>query len=99
MIDHHPKIDKERFRGEYTQRCIDSWTSIGTDTMSVPVQIESYLKRHIVVPCDCDYEGCEGWGMVPLSCYADWLELDGEWFLEPEELRKEKERHPVPGVS
>lgn len=44
---------KEQFIRGYCGRAGVSWDQLS--------------KHFHAVPCDCDYEGCEGWAMVPLS--------------------------------
>jgi hypothetical protein len=41
-------------------------------------QLSELAEYRVIVPCDCDYEGCEGWGMVPrdvLLPYDERLEI------------------------
>lgn len=35
--------------------------------------VAEYRKRYRVVPCDCDYEECQGWGSFTLT-----IEICGE---------------------
>ena len=50
-------ITKEEFIKTYCERSNISW--------------ETLSQRCIVVSCDCDYEGCQGWGMVSKSLQED----------------------------
>lgn len=33
----------------------------------------TYLQSHHVVECDCDYDQCQGWAMVPNG----WTDING----------------------
>ena len=35
---------------------------------------EELSKWRACIPCNCDYEGCTGWGMVPHACVDISLE-------------------------
>ena len=51
-------LSAAEFEAQYLERC-----QAGSPTMTLD-NLRSHRK---VVPCGCDYEGCEGWGMVPLD--------------------------------
>lgn len=46
--------------------------------------IEELRKRRVVRPCDCDYEGCQGWQMVP-TIYADEFDREHAGIADDEE--------------
>lgn len=58
------KITAEQFEREYAERC--------------GVSVEELRSwGRVVAPCECDYEGCEGWASVSKDQLADHLRFYG----------------------
>lgn len=53
-----PRISRDEFIKCYCERAGKSW--------------ETLQEFRAVVRCRCDYDGCEGWAMVPYSCVDDY---------------------------
>lgn len=49
-----PEISREDFIRDY---CLRSG-----------ITVSQQMERFDAVPCECDYELCEGWKMVPREC-------------------------------
>lgn len=60
-------MDKEAFEKGYCERS--------------GISREFYNENYVTLPCDCDYEGCEGWACInndPVSIHAhnhEWDEM------------------------
>lgn len=71
-------MDKEEFERGYCERS--------------GITREEYERHYVTLPCDCDYEECEGWACVinhPVHIHAhnrDWDKM-GE-ALEKESLER-----------
>jgi hypothetical protein len=35
---------------------------------------EEFMSTQVVIPCDCDYEGCKGWQVIDKNLYE--FEID-----------------------
>lgn len=65
-LDLRPWITADEFESQYAARCGQS---------------VEWLREHgrVVRPCDCDYEGCEGWQSVGQQI-ADDMDEDARVF-------------------
>lgn len=69
--NHNPKVTLEEFARDYIKESGKSREFIS--------------KYKVIVPCDCDWGGCRGWGAVPRAfAHEDYEPQDiHEWPEEP----------------